>query len=283
MSKGTAFRALRLLFPPFLIVSLFFPASAKAGDGAWTFLPGQTLFSPILADPREPLIGATPLLSEKGYEDAVGGTLEILRWRSSPHTQWGWGVFAGLWTLCQYPDLTGLEAYDWYSGSYLTEKTGDLSFRLEFQDQKGDLGDALEGVQPNFVIFTRDNFNLTASLDLPPQLRLYGGGGYKVWWDDFDRGYSQVFLYTGFEAYSGPISFLGPACRGYGAYFFKYQDLARGGTYDHSAQLGLQWGRGPWTGGGLRLALVYYNGRSEFGTFYTDYDHHWGLSLYFDP
>jgi hypothetical protein len=264
------------------------------GSGAVIFSPTRPLFSPLIGDPREPSIGMTSYLNEKGFEGSLGGTLEFLRWKSSPDTQWGLGIFAGLWTLGENPDFSSLLVDDWFTGLYISEKTGPFSFRLEFQDQKSNLGDALHNDEEPFYhynpahpdsslyYFTRDNQNLTISLDAFPCLRLYVGGGCKTWWDDFDPSESQIFIFSGLEAYSVSFPFLGVSCRAYGTYHFKYQDQA-GGTYDHAAQIGLQWRAYPDERRSLRLALTYYGGHSEFGQFYQDYDHHLGLSLYFDP
>jgi hypothetical protein len=223
-------------------------------------------------------VGFNSYANERGFQASLGGTLDFLRWKSAPDMEWAWGIFAGLWTLSQNADLSGLEADDWFSGTYLSEKTGPFSFRFEFQDQKSDLGQALFDSE-KILLFTRDNFNLTASLQALPGLRLYAGEGLKFPWDDFDRAESQSFFFTGLEVLTKPFAFLGD-CRGYGAYHFKYQNQA-GETFDHAAQLGLRWGGGP--GPSLRLALTYYTGHSEFGQFFQQMDQHWGIGVFYDP
>ncbi len=262
-----------------LAAFLLIPALA-AGEGDFSLLPVQPLFSPLVANPREPSIGLVAYGNEKGFAGSLGGTLEFLRWRSSPGMEWGLGIFGGIWTLGGEADFSTLLTDDWFSGAYLSGKTGPFSFRFEFQDQKSNLGDAFySSGEP--VYFTRDNQNLTLSLDALRGLRLYAGGGARTWWDDFDPTESQVFLFAGVEVRAGPFSLMGSPCRGYGAYHFKYQDQA-GGTFNHAAQLGLQWDALP-GGAGLRLAVLYYNGKSEFGEFYRQDDRHWGLGLFFDP
>ncbi len=154
----------------FLLIPTF-----AAGEGALSFLPGRPLFAPLGADPREPSIGLAGYTSETGYEGSLGGTLELLRWRSSPDMEWGLGIFAGLWTLGGEADFSTLIADDWYSGAYLSGKTGPFSFRFEFQDQKSDLGDSyIPSSAP--VNFTRDNQNLTLSLGGPTGRKALRGG-----------------------------------------------------------------------------------------------------------
>jgi hypothetical protein len=263
------------------------------GSGAVIFSPTPPLFSPLIGDPREPSIGMTSYLNEKGFEGSLGGTMDLLRWKSSADMEWGLGISAGLWTLTENPDLSSLLVDDWFTGLYISEKSGPFSFRFEFQDQKSNLGDAIYNDDQPFYpynpahpdsslyFFTRNNENLTVSLDALSWLRLYVGGGCPTFWADFDPTESQVFIFSGLEAHSSPFHFLG-LCRGYGTYHFKYQDQA-GGTYNHEVQAGLQWFDGIQQRRSLRLAVVYYAGHSEFGQFYEDVNHHLGLGFYFDP
>jgi hypothetical protein len=270
------------------------PAPFSPVSGPVIFSPTSPLFAPLIGDPREPSVGMTSYINERGFEGSLGGTLDLLRWKSSADMEWGLGISAGLWILTQNPDLSLLLADDWFTGLYISEKTGLFSFRFEFQDQKSNLGDALSNDEQPFYpynsahpdtslyYFTRNNENLTISLDALTGLRLYVGGGCPSFWEDFDPTESQIFLFSGFEAYSNYFSFLGAACRGYGTYHFKYQDQA-GGTYNNTVQLGLQWKLDIKQRRSLRLAMIYYEGHSEFGEFYEQFDQHWGISLFFDP
>ena len=218
--------------------------------------------------------------SEKGFEGSLGGTLEFLRWKSAADMEWGWGIFTGLWTLSDSPALTTLRVVDWFSGTYLSEKTGPFSLRFDLVNQTSSLGDALYQNPP--ALFNRELFKLTVSLNLLPGLRLYTGGGCKWPWEDYLNNESQVLFFSGLEGTSAPFSLLGSPCRGYLAYHFRYQDQA-GGTYDHSFQGGLRLNLDQAPGGSLRLALTYNGGRSEFGEFFQQYDQHWGIGIFYDP
>ena len=263
-----------------VILALIFPCLLpRAWGDPVSFSLVRPLFTPLISDPREPSIGMEAFTSERGYESSLGGSVDFLRWKASPDMEWGLGIFAGLWVLSDQPDFSGLAADDWFSGAYLSEKSGPFSLRFEFQDQKSDTGDSLYG-QKN-IGFTRDNFNLTLSLEALRDVRLYAGGGLRWPWDDFIKSQSQAFLFTGLEAYSPSFSFIGP-CRAYGAYHFKFQDQA-GGTYNHEVQLGLRWKGNSQDGSSLRLALIYYNGHSEFGEFFQREDAHGGIGVFYDP
>ena len=255
------------------------PAS-EAREGAWAFMPAQTLFEPLVGDPREPSIGLNAYLSDMGYEDSVGASVDFLHWRSSRDTQWAFGMSAGLWTLTRNPDLSVLWADDLYTGLYASGKSGPFSFRLEFLDQKSNLGDALF-YSRSAILYTLNYEKLTASLWALPGLRLYAGGGYPSYWQHIDPAESEILLLAGLEAHSDPFRFLGP-CGAYGTYHFQYQGQA-GGTFNHEFQAGLQWRQEPRQGWSVRLAMVYYLGHSEFGQFYPQYDQHLGIGLYFDP
>ena len=256
------------------------PSTLGKVEDSWTFFPAGTLFSPLLADPREPSIGMVSYASEKGFEGSLGGTLEALRWKSAPDMEWGWGIFTGIWTLSDSPDLADLRVSDWYSGTYLSEKTGPFSLRFDLENQASNLGDA-NYMNPS-VGFNRELFKLTISLNVLPDLRVYMGGGCKWPFEDYINYETQVLFFSGLEATSAPFSLLGSPCRGYLAYHFRYQDQA-GGTYNHTVQCGLRMNLDQAQSGSLRLALIYDGGHSEFGDFFQQYDQHWGIGIFYDP
>src|SRR5271154_374564 len=119
--------------------SLSLPSFAQATQvqsDAWTFLPPEPLFAPLLGDPREPHTSLTPTLDKTLYEGAVGATMELLRYQPTDGTQWGWGMFgAGYILLGQNGATFPMQAGDWFAGTYVSEAGGPFSFRLEFEHQ----------------------------------------------------------------------------------------------------------------------------------------------------
>ncbi len=280
------------LKPVFLWVVLFFfyswggfaPLPAFADESPWTFLPLEPQFAPLIGDYQEPNVSVIPHLSEQAFEGNVGGTAELIRWKSAEDMQWGVGVFGGAFFLFQDAGLSTLRVVDWTSGFYLSEKTGLFSFRAEFQDEKSDLGDEYEYVSTNALpSYDWHNNNLTVAFNPTDQFRLFAGGGAKVFWEVYDPTESLAFVFGGAEAYSNPFPFLSPFCRAYGTYYLKYQDQD-GGIVDQEFQLGLQFKGDADQRRALRLAVLYYLGHADYGLFSDQPNtHYFGFGLFIDP
>ncbi len=273
-----------VLFLVFELGSLI-PRCVFADESPWTFLPLEPQFAPLIGDYREPNVSVIPHLSEQDFEGNVGGTVELIRWKSSEDMQWGVGVFGGAFFLFQDAGLSTLRVIDWTSGFYLSEKTGFFAFRAEFQDEKSDLGDEYEYMSTgtNLIGYDWHNNNLTLAFNPSDQLRIFVGGGAKVFWEVYDPTESLSFAFCGTEVYSSTFSFLSPFCRAYGTYYLKYQDQD-GGIVDQEVQLGLQFKRETNQRRALRLAVLYYLGHPSYGQF-SDYPntHYFGIGLFIDP
>ena len=153
----------------FLLFFLFSPLFAQTSTPtpAWTFLPGEPLFAPLIGDPREPHTSVTAYTNHNLFEGAVGATMELVRHTPGDGTQWGWGLFgAGYILLSEYGATFPMQAGDWYAGTYVSEKSGPYSFRLEFEHQSAHLGDSLQGTSTLPIFYSRENFNLSFSDDL---------------------------------------------------------------------------------------------------------------------
>ena len=278
--------AVFLLF--FLCQPPYSQATQSSSD-SWTFLPSETLFAPLIGDPREPHTSLTvepdPTFNVPGfthqnlYEGAVGTQVELLRYSPADGTQWGWGLFgAGFILLGQEGATFPMLAGDWIAGTYVSESYGAFSSRLEFEHQSAHLGDALENLQPP-IFYSRENFNFTESFYPSSQLRLYAGLGF---WENIAPVDKLGFGSLGAEIYSDPLWFLGTNLRAYGTYHLKLKQEA-GGVANNSVQVGLQWKAKGDNTTAIRAALIYYNGNTEFGQFYLQHDEYWGLAVYFDP
>ncbi len=244
----------------------------------WVFLPPSPLFKTLIGAPRDPYTGITAYLNQTRYEGAVGDTFEFLRYSPADQTQWGWGVFGqGYILLGENGPVFPMLAGDWYAGMYLSEASGPFSHRLEFEHQSAHLGDSLQGVQTP-IFFSRENFNLTSSFQPSDQFRLYAGIG--DWENMYPRG-SPFFCSAGTEAYSPASDIGGTYLRGYFTADFQWKGETQ--SLNKNLELGIQWKSSKGESRDLRLALVYYNGDSDFGQFYRDPDEHWAVGIYFDP
>ena len=256
------------------------PLSAPTPVAALEFLPAEPLFAPLIGDPREPHTSVTAYTNHNLFEGAVGATMEMVRYNPGDGTQWGWGFFgAGYILLSEYGATFPMQAGDWFAGTYVSEKTGPYSFRLEFEHQSAHLGDSLQGSSVSPIFYSRENLNLSLSDDLTEELRLYANLGF---WENIAPPDKLFFVSVGLEAYTPSLDFLGARLRGYGTYNLKHKDEA-GGVNNQTLQLGFQWKGHDGDRASLRLAAVYYNGNAEFGQLYLQRDEHWGLAVYFDP
>jgi len=275
-----------LLLIFFLLISAGYLAPPSSfADETWSILPLEPLFAPLIGNFKEPSVSVIPVDNNQNFEANVGGTAELIRWKSASDMEWGVGVFGGAFFLFQDPSLSQLKVIDWTSGFYVSEKTGPFCFRAEFKDEKSDLGDEYEYTPPANALDFYDwhNNNLTVSFNPTDQFRAFAGGGAKVFWELYDPSESLAFAFCGAELYSSPFSILNDSCRVYGTYYIKYQDQA-GGTFDQEIQLGLQWKGDATKRRALRLAAVYYNGYSPYGRFSDQpNDQYLSIGLFIDP
>ncbi len=255
-----------------------FPSPSRAQQDQWIFLPPTPLFQDFMGDPREAYTGITAYGNQSRFEGAVGQTFEFLRYRPPDKTQWGWGVFGQGFILLDENGATfPMRAADWYAGMYVSESHSGLSHRLEFEHQSAHLGDSLQGLEEPFF-FSRENFNYTFSFKPDDPLGIYTGLG--AWYNMYPRG-KALFASLGLEVYSPAADVGGTCLRGYATGDLKW--LQETEVADQDYQLGIQWRFKKEESRDVRLALLYYNGNSEFGQFYQDHDEHWGFGLYFDP
>jgi len=246
----------------------------------WVFLPPAPLFKTLIGAPREPITGITAYGNQTRYEGAVGATFEFLRYTPSDQTQWGWGVFGDGFILLDEDGATfPMRDGDWHAGMYLSEASGSFSHRLEFLHQSSHLGDSLQGIQVP-IFFSRENINFTSSFQPFEELRLYANIG--DWENIFPRGEDPFFCSAGTELYSPATDLAGTFLRAYLTADFQWKGEA-GGSLNKNFELGFQWKFKKEESRDVRLALVYYNGHSDFGQFYQQPDEHWGIGFYFDP
>jgi hypothetical protein len=279
IKKSSGFASLCELCALFGSVLLFF-TPLRAESDELVFLPPAALFQTLIGDPREPYTGITSYLDQTRFEGAVGQTFELLRYAPPDQTQWGWGLFGQGYILLDENGATfPMRAGDWYAGMYVSEVSGPFSHRLEFEHQSAHLGDSLQGIVNPFF-FSRENFNFTSSFKPFDELRLYAGIG--DWENIFPRGENPFFCSAGTEVYSPPTDLAGTFLRAYLTADFQWKSEA-GGSLNKNLELGIQWKFKKEEARDVRLALLYYNGHSDFGQFYKNDDEHWGLGIYFDP
>jgi hypothetical protein len=257
---------------------LFAISPSRADSNTWLFLPVTPLFSPLIADPREPQIDLIGYTTQSRYEGEVGSFVEFLRYRPDDGSQWGWGIFGAGYILLDENGATfPMRGGDWYAGMYASEKSGNFSGRVEFEHESSHLGDSLQGIQtPLFV--SRENLNLALSYLEPGLFRLYSRVGF---WENMAPTGDPFFSSLGGELYSPSFGSGRMDLRLYSSLDLTYK-AETPNTLNKTWQLGLRAGLEPQGGRAIRLALIYYDGNSEFGQFYQEPDTHWAVGVYFD-
>ncbi len=261
-----------------LLIVLSRPGSLFAESNTWSLLPVTPLFTPMVADPREPQIALLGYTNQSRYEGVLGSFVELLRYQPENGPQWGWGIFGSGYILLDEDGATfPMRGGDWYAGMYLSGKLDQFSGRLEFEHESSHLGDSLQGIQDP-VFISRENFNLALSYADPGLYRLYTRIGY---WENMAPVGDPFFCSFGGELYSPSFGSEQTDIRAYTSLDLTYKGETPN-TFNKTWQLGLRAGLKPQGGRALRLALIYYDGHSEYGQFYQDYDTHWALGVFFD-
>ncbi|SRR5665213_3516704 len=249
----------------------------------WDFLPAEPLFSPLIGDLREPQYAVVARPDQNHFDGSIGQIVEFLQWQTNDTTKWAWGIDgAGILQLVATgPATYPLVVSDWYLGTYFSERSGNLSNRLEYEHVSSHLGDYLIYTVPR-IIYSRESLQWTTSYDFSPEFRLYGGPCY---WTHLspDSDDPRFFFHAGMEIYTDYFRlFAGTHGRGYFTYDVKVLGEA-GGVVDQTFQLGIQWRWKTDSDQSIRMAVIYYTGNNEYGQFYLNSDSYWGLGIFFVP
>lgn len=247
-------------------------------------LPPGELFSPFLADPRQPQFSASlrhynvPDDDFTGVAVGFGENFGFYRVTGNdPRDGLQIGIAASVIALFDIDsESNDLINADYTVGIPLTWRSGDISARLQLYHQSSHLGDEFT------LRAASDRINLSyeaaeaiASYDSGPY-RIYFGGEYLLARepDDLDR----ASLHGGFEYRDDRRFFgLGRFVGGIDVKSFEEQDWA----LDTSIKAGLEFSRiGP-GGRSIRLLAEGFRGFSPHGQFYRDRISYYGLGLYF--
>jgi hypothetical protein len=282
------------------------PAAETPGPTASTFLPGNDVFRPLLADPREPRFSAAyRRLHFRGADLAAEG-----EGRTIDLGLIGLGGTFGLWGLRQPRGCDGLQLSvfgtifsqfnldaasadllntDYLVGPQVTLRRGRWSGRLRLYHQSSHLGDefllnfGLEaGVRRQDLSF--EAVDALASVE-GRWWRLYGGGGAVVdSGPDPDLTDDPGFVWWGLELRGPgwrPWAWLGstrfqPV---FGANFVSVQAVSWNVTT--SLNGGLEWSS-PGGAHRIRLLLAYRRGNIPFSQFFEEKTENFGVELQFE-
>jgi hypothetical protein len=154
--------------------------------GEW--LPGGTLFRPLIADPRWPHFAASyqRYLGDRQLRDvgavSFGETFTLWRQRLRPATAWEFGIQAGVFAVFDLNAESGdLVNADYFAAIPVTFRHEGFSSLFRIFHQSSHLGDEfLLRTNTERVNLSAEGLDLKLSYEFGDWLRLYGGGGYLV-------------------------------------------------------------------------------------------------------
>ena len=247
-----------------------------------SFLPGNHLFRPLVADPKEATFFASHLggsSASRGARTAsvgMGSTVTIVRWNGSGPGDGvefglGGGVFAQFDLTRQSHDLINA---DYVIGLPIAFRRGPYAVRFRAYHQSSHLGDEFvetRGAQRLNLSF--ESFELLASRDFGP-VRGYAGGEYRFNRNPQDSLEHGV-LHGGVE-YRHPAPLARFGSRGalrpvvaLVAQSFEYRSWRVG----WSGRVGVELGAAGATGGEgrtIRFLFEFYDGPNPYGQFFAE-------------
>jgi hypothetical protein len=250
-----------------------------------TALPANDLFTPLIADPKEPhffMSARSYRLSGDSVNIAAVGFGETFGLYRRPGKRPGDGLQLGVsgGLLAQFnldaPSSDLINA-DYILGLPITYRHGPWSGRLRLYHQSSHLGDEfLLNTNPNRVNLSYEAVDMLVSYDLN-EWRFYGGGEYLI--NREPEELRPAALHAGLE-YRGPTEIwgLGRLIGGLDVKSHEEHDWA----VDASLSVGLEFGDPTPGRRNLRLMFDAFRGYAPHGQFYKEQVSYYGLGLGFD-
>ncbi len=275
-----------------ILLFLLSSATMRSQTDGFEFLPGETLFPPLLAHYQEPRTGLRKEIGSSRMKLDIGSMLEALEYRfpeSTSRLQLGIDFFTYALTTSNEGFRLQVDAVDGFFGGHLTFATGSenqfitrlrlLHVSAHFLDghYDGTTSSWKGGRDP--IPYTRDFGELIFAYNLDTLTsRVYGGFGYAtlVRPENIER-----FTYhLGAEFCHA----LGGAVFGKPFNVFVAADLTISGIPEYQGTSNLEFGIkfGPMRKSGIKIYGGYYNGYEVFGQYYDVLTENWGIGFAFD-
>lgn len=263
--------------------------SADASGGTWRFAaPQQRLFRPLLADPTEARLAITSNLGDRLNGD-IGGSWEAAdyAWNGDGGLRFRTGIHAGVFSKLRRSGTTfPLETADYLIGFHADLGNDRYTGRFEYAHVSAHLADGYEGPE-RAMTYSREYFTVygAGEMRFAPgsaigsaigSARVYGS---LRWSNHAIPDVRRWRVQGGTELVFRPVSGEGGTTRAYLACdlrLFRDGDI----SVNRTAHAGLLFHNE--ASRGLRLALVYHGGRSEYGQFHHLDDDYAGIGLFFD-
>ncbi len=258
---------------------------ALAGPFA-VLLAKNTLFQPLLADPRWPHFSA---VFQRYVDDrqlrnvgatSFGESFSLLRFGGPWDATVELGIQAGVFAIFDLDaESSDLINADYLVGVPLTTKWGNLSNLTSVFHQSSHLGDEflLRGRADKRVNLSYEAVTSLLSYNLPAGFRVYGGGGYI-----FRREPASLEPWStqvGLE-FTSPWTILGGALRPVAGVDIQNREES-GWDTDLSLRAGVQFQNPDFFSRKMQLLLEYYKGKSPNGQFYERSIESIGIGVHF--
>jgi hypothetical protein len=260
------------------------------GTDEYVFLPGENLFRPLIADPRElrfylsyrPYQEAHQYLSQRTniLAGSLGDNFGLYRYNNnSGGYSWQANISGGIYAEF---DLKTTSYYlvdnDYIIGIPFTIRSGTVSYRLNLYHQSSHLGDEyLLHSSISRIEFSYEAVSFIASNEWTAQWRTYYGGEVMVHKEP--GNYKPVTVQGGIEYYGTYKVFLdGRIVGGLDLKCTQENDW----PIDASFKTGLQFNASNSRGRAIRFLLEGYNGFSPHGQFYNNRMSYVGLGVTFE-
>ena len=262
------------------------------GRSRLVLFPNQDVFTPLLANPREPLstLEFFAASNNPGYiqfNGNIAGDFGIVRWESEGegvNRSLQFGLSAGEFSRFGiFGGSTYLIDSDYMVGTTLTGRLGPFSHRLFFYHESSHTGynyTALDNLNKSSD-FGQEIVQEVSSWDITPHIRLYGGAAYRViGLSYYSTAQDSLILLGGAEAYSSRMAFLDNLGRAYTSFFIESRGI-NGYTPSEDFQVGLLLHR-PGSYFQIRPMVELYNGYSYLGDLLFTKDSYAALGVSFD-
>lgn len=247
------------------------------------YFPRETLFNPLIADPKQPRFFASYYDYQSSVETfgmgsvGYGEDFGLVRWGDpSDSGAFQLGILGGLFAQFNLsaPSNDLINA-DYTIGFPLEYRYRSFSVRSRLYHQSSHLGDEfLLKADTERINLSFESVEVLASYELA-DWRLYGGGEYLI--HRYPRSLDRPSVHAGLEYVGGEgLGDVGTLVGGFDYKSFKEHDWGD----NYSLKVGVELHRPDRIKRHVRLLVEYYDGHSPFGQFYSNRIEFLGIGLH---
>jgi hypothetical protein len=266
-------------------------SSSSAGIRTILF-PSQDVFTPLLADPRQPTSAFQIFaVSNNAYgqlNGTFGGDFGIARFESPTegvNKSLQVGIMGAAFSRFGFfGSSTYLIDADYVIGFPVTFRLGKFSGRIFFYHESSHTGYSFTQMTGLNKIsdFGQELLQVIPSYDATSHVRIYTGFAYRVvGLADYSSFQDAAIGITGFELFTDPLNALfGSDGRAYAAFYLESRGI-NGFSLNEDIQAGFLFHR-PGSYFQIRPAIDFYNGYSPMGDLLFTPDQYLSVGVYFD-